>query len=156
MDSGKDQWEAEAHGLEVDFTELAGRLQTAARGLGATVDPALPRFVQLFLDAADVSAVRGFWSTALGYVADRRAGVSDVIDPRRLNPELVFQQLDLTETARRRQRDRIHVELAVPADQVDARLARTSAAGGRLLDEAADHWRIADPEGNELVIVTGV
>ena len=77
MDSGKDQWEAEAHGLEVDFTELAGRLQTAARGLGATVDPALPRFVQLFLDAADVSAVRGFWSTALGYVADRRTGVSD-------------------------------------------------------------------------------
>lgn len=152
MDSGKDQWEAEAHGLEVDFTELAGRLQTVARELGATVDPALPRFVQLFLDAADVAAIRAFWSAALGYGADRRTGASDIIDPRRLNPELVFQQLDVTETARRRQRDRIHIELAVPTDQVDARLATMSAVGGRLLDEAAGHWRIADPEGNELVI----
>jgi hypothetical protein len=154
MDSGKDQWEAEAHGLEVDFTALAGRLQTAAHDIGATPDPALHRFVQLFLDAADVASVRGFWSAALGYVADRRTGASDIIDPRRLNPELVFQQLDLTDTARRQQRDRIHVELAVPADQVEARLATMSSAGGRLLDRAAHRWRVADPEGNELVITS--
>ncbi len=28
---GKDQWEDDAHGLELDFTDLAGNLQTAAR-----------------------------------------------------------------------------------------------------------------------------
>ena len=155
IDSGKDQWEDDAHGLEFDFTDLAGNLQTAARELGATADPGLPRFAQLFLDAADVAAVRAFWVAALGYTHDRRAGVSDIHDPRRLNPVLVFQELDASETERRRQRNRIHFELAVPSDLAQTRLATTVAAGGRLLDESEDRWRVADPEGNEMVIVSG-
>jgi hypothetical protein len=155
IDSGKDQWDADAHGLDLDFTDLAMNLQTAARGLGATADPALPRFFQLFLDAADVTAVRAFWTTALGYTADRRTGLTDIYDPRRLNPELVFQELDASESERRRQRNRIHVELAVPSVVAQTRLATTLGAGGRLLDSWEDRWRLADPEGNELVIVSG-
>lgn len=155
LDSGKDQWEDDAHGLELDFTDLAGNLQAAARELGATADPALPRFVQLVLDAADVAAVRAFWVAALGYTHDRRAGVSDIHDPRRLNPVLVFQELDASDTQRRRQRNRIHVELAVPSDLAQTRLATTVAAGGRLLDRSEDRWRVADPEGNEMVIISG-
>ncbi|GIF76532.1 hypothetical protein Asi02nite_60500 [Asanoa siamensis] len=155
LDSGKDQWEDDAHGLDVDFTDLAGDIQTAARDLGATADPGLPRFAQLFLDAADVAAVRAFWVAALGYTHDRRAGVSDIHDPCRLNPVLVFQELDASETERRRQRNRVHVELAMPPDTATTRLATTLAAGGRLLDEQGDRRRIADPEGNELVLVSG-
>ncbi|MFC6006292.1 VOC family protein [Angustibacter luteus] len=155
FDSGKDQADDDAHGLELDFTDLAGRLQAAARELGATADPGLPRFAQLFFDAADVDAVRAFWIAALGYAQDRRAGVSDIYDPRRLNPVLVFQEIDASETERRRQRNRIHAELAVPSDVAQARLATAVAAGGRLLDESAGRWRIADPEGNELVVVSG-
>jgi hypothetical protein len=155
IDSGKDQWEDDAHGLELDFTDLAGNLQAAARELGATADPGLPRFAQLFLDAADVTAVRAFWVAALGYTHDRRAGVSDIHDPLRLNPVLVFQQLDASETERRRQRNRIHLELAVPSDLVQTRLATIVAAGGRLLDESEDRWRVTDPEGNEMVVVSG-
>jgi glyoxalase superfamily protein len=155
IDSGKDQWEADAHGLELDFTDLAESLQRAARELGATADPRLPRFAQLFLDAADVAAVRAFWMAALGYVPDRRDGASDIHDPRRLNPVLVFQELDASETERRRQRNRIHVELAVPPDLARTRLATIVASGGRLLDESPDRWRVADPEGNELVLVGG-
>jgi hypothetical protein len=154
IDSGKDQWDDDAHGLPLDFTDLAARLQSAARELGATADPGLPRFVQLFLDAADVAAVRAFWVAALGYTHDRRAGVSDIHDPRRLNPVVVFQELDASETERRRQRNRIHVELAVPSDVAPTRLATIIAAGGRLLDESEDRWRVADPEGNELVVVS--
>ena len=153
LDSGKDQWEGDAHGLELDFAELAARLQTAARDLGATADPTLPRFTQLFLDAADVPAVRGFWRAVLGYVDDRRAGATDILDPRRLNPELVFQELDAAETERRRQRNRVHAVLSVPSDGVPEHLAATAAAGGRVLEELGDRWRVADPEGNELVIV---
>ena len=155
FDSGKDQWVDDAHGLELDFTDLAGKLQIAARQLGATADPGLPRFVQLFLDAADVAAVRAFWVAALGYTHDRRPWVNDIHDPRRINPVLVFQELDTSETERRRQRNRIHVELAVPSDLARTRLATTVAAGGRLLDESGDRWRVADPEGNEMVIVSG-
>jgi hypothetical protein len=155
LDSGKDQWEADAHGLEVDFTDLAENLQAVARELGATADPGLPRFAQLFLDAADVAAVRAFWVAALGYTQDRRAGVIDIHDPRRLNPVLAFQELDASETERRRQRNRIHFDLAVPSDLAQTRLATAIAAGGRLLEELEDRWRVADPEGNELVIVSG-
>ncbi len=152
IDSGKDRWESDAHGLELDFTDLAARIQTAARELGAVADPALPRFVQLFLDAADVAAVRGFWMAALGYIADRRDGLTDIHDPRELSPVLVFQELDASETERRRQRNRIHVELAVPSEVAPQRLATALAAGGELLDESPGRWRVADPEGNELVI----
>ena len=149
LDCGKDQWVDDAHGLDLDFTVLAASLQTAARELGATADPGLPRFTQLFLDAADVAAVRAFWVAALGYTHDRRAWNSDIYDPRWLNPVLVFQELDASETERRRQRNRIHFELAVPPDLVRTRLDSAVAAGGRLLGKG----RVADPEGNELVIV---
>ena len=155
LDSGKDQWEHDAHGLQLDFAELAEDLQTAARGLGVTADPELPRFTQLFLDAADVAAVRAFWVAALGYTPDRRAGASDIHDPRRLNPVLVFQELDPGETERRRQRDRLHVELAMPSDLARSRLATALAAGGRLLEESPGRCCVADPEGNELVLVSG-
>jgi hypothetical protein len=155
FDSGKDQWEAGAHGLDLDFADLAGNLQTAARELGATVDAGLPRFAQLVLDAADVAAVREFWVAALGYTHDQRAGVTDIHDRRRLNPVLVFQELDASETDRRRQRNRSHFELAVPSDLAQTRLASILAAGGQLLDESEDRWRVADLERNEVMIVSG-
>lgn len=152
LDTGKDLWEADVHGLDVDFVELAAHLQAAARERGAAAEPALLRFVQVFLDAADVAAVRDFWRAALGYADDPRAGVTDLVDPRRLDPVFVFQELDRADTARRQQRNRIHVELTVPSATAPDRLATALAAGGRLLDEASTEWRIADPEGNELVI----
>ncbi len=154
IDSGKDQWEDGAHGLELDYTDLAGDLQTVARELGATADPGSARFVQLFVDAADVASVRAFWVAALGYIHDQRAGVTDIFDPRRLNPVLVFQELDASETDRCRQRNRIHFELAVPPDVAQTRLATTVAAGGQLLAESENRWRVADPEGNEMLIVS--
>ncbi|GAA1838679.1 VOC family protein [Microlunatus capsulatus] len=152
LDTGKDQGEADAHGLALDFADLAQELQSAARALGATADPALPHLTQLFLDAADVAAVRAFWAAALGYRPDRRVGLDDLWDPRRLDPVLAFQPLDAGETERRRQRDRLHVELAVPVDVDPARLAAAAAAGGRQLEESPGRWVLADPEGNELVV----
>jgi hypothetical protein len=153
--TGKDQWDAGALGLDVVFTSLAARLQAAARELGAVVDPALPRLVQVFLDAADVAAVRAFWVAALGYTHDRREGLTDIHDPRRLGPVLVLQELDADDAERRRQRNRTHLELAVPADLAPARVAAALDAGGRLLEESDARWRLADPEDNELVVVSG-
>jgi hypothetical protein len=155
LDSGKDLWDDDAHGLDLDFTDLARNLQTAARELAATADLALPRFTQLFLDADDVAAVRAFWVAALGYTEDRRVAVTDIHDRRRLNPVLVFQELDALETERRQQRNRIHFELAVPSDVAQTRLVTTVAAGGRIVDESHDRWLVADPEANEIVIVSG-
>lgn len=155
LDSGKDRWDADAHGLDLEFAELAARLQAAARELGAAADAGLPRCFQLVLDAADVAAARAFWAAALGYLPDRRDFLTDIVDPRRLNPVLMVQNFDTSEAERARQRNRIHVELAVPPDAAPARLAAALAAGGRLLEETPGRLNLADPEGNELAIVTG-
>lgn len=153
FDTGKDRWEADVHGLDVDFADVAAEIQAGARRAGAIPDPSLPRFVQMFLDAADVPTVRGFWTEALGYVADDRPGVTDIFDPRGLGPVLLFQELDATDDARRRQRNRIHLELTVPAGEVAGRVRTAVSAGGRVIGEAGGRTRVADPEGNELALV---
>ncbi|WP_336922327.1 VOC family protein [Aquipuribacter sp. SD81] len=153
LDSGKDRWEADAHGLPLDFVDLAAGLQTTARGSGAAVEPDLPRFAQLFLDAVDVVAVRAFWQAALRYEPDRREGVTDLHDPRGLGPTLVLQDMDPAETDRRRQRDRGHVELLVPAEAAEARVRAALESGGRLLAQGDGRRLVADPEGNELAVV---
>lgn len=155
IDSGKDQWEDGEGSATSRFVDLAGRIQTAARGLGLSADLARPRFVQLGFDAVDVRAVRAFWTSVLGYRHDPRAFVTDIYDPRRLNPVLFFQQMDAADTERRQHRNRIHVDLFVPHDQAQARIDAAVAAGGRIVTEdAPDRRTIVDPEGNEVDIVT--
>ncbi|MFX0539057.1 VOC family protein [Ornithinimicrobium sp. Y1847] len=152
LDTGKDRWDADAHRLDVDFVDLAARLQTAARGLGATADAGLASFVQLFFDATDIESVRRFWAAALGYVEDEREGLTDIYDPRWLGPPLVFQPLDPADADRREQRDRMHVEVTVGEAAAQRRVEAAVAAGGRVLEESAGRWVVADPEGNELAI----
>ena len=151
IDSGKDQWEED----EAGFAALASRIQTAAHDLRLSADPTRLRFVQLGIDAVDVPAVRAFWTTLLGYQHDPRPGLTDIYDPRRLNPVIIFQQMDASEQERRRQRNRIHLDLVVPSDQAQARIDTAVAAGGRILTEPTPGRRtLADPEGNEVDIVT--
>src|SRR5690606_15867702 len=98
VDSGKDMWEAPDGPLEA-FVDLAADIQAAAHGLGLAADPVRPRFVQLCLDIADLSAERSFWASVLGYEADPREGVVDIFDPRRLSPVLIFQRIDTDDVA---------------------------------------------------------
>jgi hypothetical protein len=53
--------------------------------------------------------------------------------------------------APRPQRNRIHIDVYLPPDQVQARISAALAAGGRVVaDRAPDWWTLADPEGNEV------
>jgi pterin-4a-carbinolamine dehydratase len=148
VDSGKDQQEAEG------FSALARTVQSVAHDLGLVADTAQIRDFQLGIDALDVPAVREFWRVALAYVEDPREGLTDLYDPRRLNPPVFFQQLDEP----RRQRNRIHLDLFVPHDEAEARVAAAVAAGGKVVfdTDAPDWWTVADPEGNELDIAVTV
>lgn len=97
--------------------------------------------------------VRAFWASVLGYRHDPRAFLTDLYDPRRLDPVLFFQPMDASDTQRRQHRNRIHVELFVPYDQARARIDTAVAAGGRIVTaNASDRRTLIDPEGNELDI----
>ena len=154
IDSGKDLWEQDG------FGDLARRVQAAARAMGLTADTTRLRFVQIGIDAVDIPAVRGFWRAVLGYEADPRSesGVTDIYDPRRLNMTILFQQMSAADEVRRKQRNRIHVDLFVPDDQAPTRIDAALAAGGRIAydAEAPAWWTLADPEGNEVDIAVSV
>ncbi|WP_298747935.1 VOC family protein [uncultured Serinicoccus sp.] len=151
LDTGKDRWE-----MDEGYVPLCQRVQREARSLGLTAAPDRARFVQVGIDAADVPATRAFWQEVLGYDADPRSGVTDIIDPRRLGPVLFFQPLDPEETERRSQRNRLHLDLVVPHDVADATVRTARHAGGTVLrDDSPTRWTLADPEGNEIDILAG-
>ncbi|MER7247868.1 VOC family protein [Kribbella sp. NPDC000426] len=151
IDGSKDQWEDDLPNGGAAFVELAKRIQDVAHDLGLAADAQPLRFVQFGIDAVDADALSRFWRTVLGYQPDPRAQVSDTYDPRRLNPVLFFQQLDANDE-RTKQRNRIHLQLVVPEDQVQARVEAALAAGGRVLDQTPQRCLLSDPEGNELDI----
>ena len=149
IDTGKDLWEDDR------FADLARRIQSAARDLELTANPGRLRFVQFGIDAVDVAAVRAFWIALLGYDAHPHPELTDITDPRWLNPPLFFQQMDAADVDRRRQRNRIRLEIAVPPDQMQARIETVLATGGRLVDQPSGHrWTLADPENNDIDLVT--
>jgi 4a-hydroxytetrahydrobiopterin dehydratase len=129
--------------------ELARQISEAARELGAAADPSRVQHVQVAIDATAPGAVAPFWRAVLGYDA---AGAEDVLDPLRRGPTFWFQQMD----APRPQRNRVHVDVSVPHDQAEARVAAAIAAGGHLVSDrhAPAWWTLADPEGNEADVAT--
>lgn len=126
--------------------QVARRISEIAREQEVPADPTHVQHVQVSVDAMAIGEVMPFWREALGYEF-RRDTDEDVIDPRGRGPSFWFQQMD----APRTQRNRIHVDIAVPAEEVETRVAAVLAAGGRRLDP--DHpWIISDPEGNEVCL----
>ncbi|MGZ8583359.1 MAG: VOC family protein [Actinomycetota bacterium] len=129
--------------------ELARQISTAARELGVPADPTAVQIVQVTIDALVHPEVMPFWRAVLGY---RQVGDEDLLDPHSHGPSFWFQQMD----APRPQRNRIHIDVWVPHDQAEARVAAAIAAGGHLVsDECAPAWwTLADAEGNEADVAT--
>ncbi|WP_130012184.1 VOC family protein [Serinicoccus sediminis] len=151
LDTGKDRWE-----MDERYLTLCQQIQREARTLGLTATPERARFVQVGIDAADVPATRSFWQAVLGYEPDPRQDVTDLVDPRRLGPVLFFQPLDREDTARRAQRNRLHLEAVVAHDDAEARTSTALRAGGSVVrDRGPAGWTLADPEGNEVDVVVG-
>ncbi|WP_092807406.1 VOC family protein [Klenkia marina] len=107
--------------------------------------------LEIAVDALDVAAVRPFWAAVLGMVP--QPGDDDaLVDPAGRLPAVWFQQMD----AERPQRNRIHLDITVPHDVAEQRVAAALAAGGTLLsaDAARAFWVLADAEGNEVCVCT--
>jgi len=124
---------------------LARQISEVAGELGAPSDPTGLQIVQVAIDALVIPDVLPFWRAVLGY---REVGDEDLIDPRFQGPPLWFQQMD----APRPQRNRIHIDVYVPHDQAEARVAAALAAGGHVVYDASapEWWTLADAEGNEV------
>jgi 4a-hydroxytetrahydrobiopterin dehydratase len=134
--------------------QVSGAL--AARGLHTTPGPGdvSLQVMEIAIDALDIPAVRPFWKAITGYVDE--AVPSDMpaalVDPIGRGPAIWFQQMD----SPRPQRNRIHLDVAVPHEAAKARIDAAIAAGGRLLSDnaAPAFWVLADAEGNEACICT--
>ncbi len=139
----------EVGGLSERDVDLARQISAAARELGVSADPAAVQEVNLTIDALVTAEVLPFWRAVLGY---KEKGSEDLVDPRGRGPSIWFQETD----ARRAERNRIHVDIAVPHDQAEARVAAALAAGGHMVTDqhAPAWWTLADAEGNEADVAT--
>jgi 4a-hydroxytetrahydrobiopterin dehydratase len=142
-------------GLTERDVELARQISDAARDLGVPVDLTGLQMVQIAIDALVIPDVLPFWRAVLGYQLagdDERdpfdSAADHLADPHVQGPPFWFQQMD----APRPQRNRIHIDLYVPHDQAEARVAAALAAGGHVVNDenAPEWWTLADAEGNEV------
>ena len=136
-------------GLSRRDIALAQQISLAARDMGIPADPTVSEHVQITIDAMDIATVRTFWRAVLAY---RDVGDEDLVDPRSIGPSIWFQQMDVPRT----QRNRVHVDIDVPHDTIEARVAAVIAAGGRLVTDAyaPRWWVLADSEGNEACLAS--
>jgi hypothetical protein len=135
--------------------------------------------IQVVIDAADPHALARFWAAALGYevedhtaivdalVADGRLPAEAVIevdggrgfrevaavrDPDGRGPRVLLQAVPEPKTVK----NRVHLDLHVGTERIDAEVERLAALGARRLYEFADRgprWvTCADPEGNEFCV----
>ena len=136
-------------GLSERDIALAQQISAAARDLEVAADPSAVQTVQIAIDVLIRPDVIPFWRAVLGY---KEMGDEDLVDPRGRGPSIWFQQMD----AARPQRNRIHVDVSVPHDEAEARVAAAITAGGHLVSDehAPEWWTLADAEGNEVDVAT--
>jgi 4a-hydroxytetrahydrobiopterin dehydratase len=139
------------YGLSERDVELARQISTTAREMGVPADPSAVQTIQVTIDALVIPEVLPFWRAVLGY-ADRDAEGEDLMDPHGRGAPFWFQRMD----APRAQRNRIHIDVWVPHDQAEARVAAAIAAGGRLISDehAPQWWTLADAAGNAADVCT--
>ncbi|MEJ3404832.1 4a-hydroxytetrahydrobiopterin dehydratase [Rathayibacter sp. YIM 133350] len=140
----------EVRNLSTRDVELARRISAAARELGLVADPSELQVVQVAIASVPDAEVLPFWQSVLGYV---RPNESHLVDPLRRNSSFFLQ--DEMDPAKPR-RGRMHVDVAVPHDQVHARIEAALAAGGRIANdsEAPEWWTLADAENHGVDITT--
>ena len=145
----------DAHGVTEADVELAATISRLAGEGAAASRPTAASRIEVAIDVMDREAVRPFWQAVLDYEAGVLAPdgtVLDIVDPRGVGPAFWFQQMDEPRT----QRNRIHIDVTVPHEVAEDRIAAAVAAGGRVVDDGAARafWILADPEGNEACVCT--
>ena len=131
--------------------DLAQRISELAREQGIAAEPDAVTQLELALDTVELAAVGPFWAAVLTGSTTSLTG-DDVVDPSGRVPLLWFQHTEPHETPRQR----FHIDLWVPHDVAEQRIAAAIAAGGRVVDdtEAPAFVVLADPDGNKVCVCT--
>ena len=137
-----------AGGLTTLDVDMARQISAMARDAGASAEPTTPQLVEIAIDTTDADRIRPFWAAVLGY---RDVGGA-LVDPRHIGPPMWFQQMDEPRT----ERARFHIDVSVPHDVAEERVAAALAAGGTLVTDrfARSWWVLADADGNEACVCT--
>ena len=140
----------DAHGVTSRDLALARTISAIAAEEGATADPTLVQVVEIALDTWDPAEVKPFWRAVLAF--DDSADDLELVDAVGSASTLWFQRTD--EHAEPRQR--FHLDVRVPPEQAEARVAAALAAGGTLVSDerAPTFWVLADAQGNKACVTT--
>jgi 4a-hydroxytetrahydrobiopterin dehydratase len=135
--------------------ELARRISEIAAAQSVPADPQSITVIELALDTANAAAVAPVWSALLtgGPEAQGRGTIGDdVRDGTARVPILWFQETDPHPTPRQR----FHIDVEVPYDVAEQRIAGAVAAGAVIVDDSRAPWTtvIADPDGNRACVGT--
>jgi 4a-hydroxytetrahydrobiopterin dehydratase len=132
---------------ERHHVELARAISGVASDHGATSDRAAVQSVQVTVSAQPDEIDVGFWRAVLGYdpLADDNG-----VDPLGHGSTVWLQELDPAKSLRHA----MHIDVSVPRDQVEARLAAALAAGGRIVrvEDLEATWILADRAGNKVCL----
>lgn len=140
-------------GVSERDVELATRISAHAADLGASADPAAVSAVEIALDTPDASAIKPFWRAVLG-LADSPSYDVELVDGDGALPTVWFQLTDPHDEPRQR----FHLDIRVPAEIAEARVAAALEAGGVLVSDAhAPRFTVlADAQGNKACVTTGL
>jgi 4a-hydroxytetrahydrobiopterin dehydratase len=133
--------------------DLARRITEIAAEHGIEADPASVSMVELGLDTADSATIAPVWAALLtgDPEAQGRGTPGDEIrDATGRVPNLWFGDAGEHETPRQR----LHIEVYVPLEVAEQRIAAALAAGGTVVDDsdAPSLTVIADQDGNKGVL----
>jgi 4a-hydroxytetrahydrobiopterin dehydratase len=130
---------------------LARRISAIAAEMGVEAAPRDVSTLELALDVPDAKEVQPFWAAVLGYVDHQ--DWPEVMDPAGRNNTLWFQSApDATGEVQQR----FHLDIVVPREVAEERVAAAVAAGGTLVSEEAvpAFWVLADAHGNKVCVCT--
>ena len=132
--------------------DLARAISAAAADLGIAADPTALAVVEIALDTWDHAEIKPFWAAVLGLV-DSPESDRALYDPSGSQPTLWFQRT----TSHDEPRQRFHLDIRVPPEVAEARIAAALDAGGVLVstEHAPAFTVLADVQGNKVCVTTG-
>jgi 4a-hydroxytetrahydrobiopterin dehydratase len=135
--------------------DLARRITELAAEQGIVAAPSAITTIELAIDTAHAAAIAPVWAALLtgGLEAIGRGSIgNDVRDATGQVPILWFQQTDEHEPPKQR----FHIDVWVPVEVAEQRIAAAVAAGGIVVDDsqAPSFTVIADQDGNKACVCT--